>query len=454
MEERERTVLRRSRSVFTRDLVDVHTVCDRLYQREVLSEGMKSEILSETTRENQVRKLLDIIPKRGQKAYWALFDVLEETFQHDLSSILGPGGRISPHKLLDARSDVYTRSPDVPRLNSAMARQSLAESVHKYRSQPMESNWEAPSPPAPVKEVLDPTGTCGLCTETEREDPKQSNLKGEEKEEGFVLPEDWPSEQDLAQSINFEVRLSRKSRPRLVETEPDCYPMRGKARGRLVIINNFQFGQEVDVERMNRSQQDATSLDVLFKQLHFQTKQHSNLTLKKLSSVLEEERTRDQASLECFVMVVMSRGDGEHIYGVDGYRINTDSIISMFDCEHCSNLRGKPKIFIFQACNDATKSTDNFEKNYKKASMSSSFTLSDKLRSDMFILKATKDVEVRYGGAFGSRFIQSFVYLMRNLACEEDFQEIVTKINPLNATNEPEIVQYASSLTKRLFFNP
>ena len=45
MEERERTVLRRSRSVFTRDLVDVHTVCDRLYQREVLSEGMKSEIL-------------------------------------------------------------------------------------------------------------------------------------------------------------------------------------------------------------------------------------------------------------------------------------------------------------------------------------------------------------------------------------------------------------------------
>ena len=100
-----------------------------------------------------------------------------------------PGGRISPHKLLDARSDVYTRSPDVPLLNSAMARQSLAESVHKYRSQPMESNWEAPSPPAPVKEVLDPTETCGLCTETERGDPKQSNLKGEEKEEGFVLPE-------------------------------------------------------------------------------------------------------------------------------------------------------------------------------------------------------------------------------------------------------------------------
>ena len=46
-----------------------------------------------------------------------------------------------------------------------------------------------------------------------------------------------------------------------------------------------------------------------------------------------------------------------------------------------------PKSF----CCVATKPTDDFQKNHKKASMSSSFTLSDKLRSDMFILKATKD---------------------------------------------------------------
>lgn len=59
-----------------------------------------------------------------------------------------------------------------------------------------------------------------------------------------------------------------------------AYQMKEATRGRLVIINNFLFGDEVDKERMARSQQDATSLDVLFKQLHFQTKQHSNLTLK------------------------------------------------------------------------------------------------------------------------------------------------------------------------------
>lgn len=99
-------------------------------------------------------------------------------------------------------------------------------------------------------------------------------------------------------------------------------------------------------------------------------------------------------------------------------------------------------------------------------------------------------VEVSYNGVFGSRFIQSLVYLMRNLVCEEDFEEIVKKvqlvsnireckkikytvpwffqsiaqqqtyyssvlqINHLNAVSEPEIVEYTSSFTKKLSFNP
>jgi caspase 6 len=70
---------------------------------------------------------------------------------------------------------------------------------------------------------------------------------------------------------------------------------------------------------------------------------------------LEDERTRDHTSIDCYAMVFMSRGDGERIYGVDGCKISVDAIISMFDAEHCSSLRGKPKILIFQACSDGKK---------------------------------------------------------------------------------------------------
>lgn len=103
--------------------------------------------------------------------------------------------------------------------------------------------------------------------------------------------------------------------------------------------------------------------------------------------------------------------------------------------------------------------TDEFQKKSKTPTSLASLTLEDSgdLRADMFVVKATKDgnsvyaegnfqyfiilfpcthikvsvvfsVEVSYNGVFGSRFIQSFVYLMRNLVCEEDFEEIVKKV--------------------------
>lgn len=452
MDDRERSILRRSRSLFIRDLADVVTVCDRLYQREVLSEGMKNEILSETTRENQVRTLMDIIPKRGQKAYGAFYDVLEETYQYNLASILYPGGRPNttpypPKAAVEPRQ--YVGLPKTP----------LHNWMTGAKREPVESIGEFQAHRKPVESLDDDLVVPGM--ELHPEHHKSLKEKDFRKlrttEEDFVFPYDWPSEQNHAQSMDFQIRLSQRPQVDSKEDELAVYRMKEATRGRLVIINNFLFGDEVDKERMARSQQDATSLDVLFKQLHFQTKQHSNLTLKNLSSVLEGERTRDHASLECFVMVIMSRGDGERLYGVDGYKIDIDTIISMFDSEHCSYLRGKPKVFIFQTCSDAPKSgTAEFQKKSKTPTSSSSLTLEDSgdLRADMFVVKATKDVEVSYNGVFGSRFIQSLVYLMRNLVCEEDFEEIVKKINHLNVVSEPEIVEYTSSFTKKLFFNP
>lgn len=68
---------------------------------------------------------------------------------------------------------------------------------------------------------------------------------------------------------------------------------------------------------------------------------------------------------------------------------------NLFKSYRIHRINTRPKSF----CCLATKPTEDFQKNYKKASMSSSFMLADKLRSDMFILKATKDGKcaVKYG---------------------------------------------------------
>ncbi|XP_048770132.1 caspase-6-like [Ostrea edulis] len=432
MDERQRGILRKSRSIFTRDLVDVDTVCDRLYQKEVLSEGMKNEILSENTRENKVRKLMDIIPKRGKRAFRAFFDVLEETFQHNLSDILCPGGQMDDletkyNALHGFQSKRATDKPLLQRSMSAEVRREPVESISEFQEQHK---------------------TCEFPLEC-KDFQKLAIV-----EEDFVLPSNWPSEQEHAQSLNFKICKSRSSPASLREEWSRMYPMTRRPLGRLVIINNFQFDGEVDDERMKRSQQDTTSLDVLFKQLHFQTKQHSNLTLEGLSSLLEEERTRDHTSIDCYVMVFMSRGDGERIYGIDGYRIDIDTIISTFDFEHCSSLRRKPKIFIFQACDDVAAKSKLLGAEKKNYEILTSSTTSEHMRTDMFVVNAVQDVAVSYHGIFGSRFIQSFVYLMRNLAFNEDFEEIVRKINHLNSVSEPEIIKFASSFSRRLFFNP
>lgn len=63
--------------------------------------------------------------------------------------------------------------------------------------------------------------------------------------------------------------------------------------------------------------------------------------------MFEGERICDYVFLECFVMVIMLCGDGECLYGVDGYKIDIDIIIFMFDSEYCSYFWEKLKVFIF-----------------------------------------------------------------------------------------------------------
>ena len=59
------------------------------------------------------------------------------------------------------------------------------------------------------------------------------------------------------------------------------YPMTSRTKGRAVIICNHTFEHvPSSQERKDRLSLDATSLDVLFKKLHFKVKTHNNVTIK------------------------------------------------------------------------------------------------------------------------------------------------------------------------------
>lgn len=59
----------------------------------------------------------------------------------------------------------------------------------------------------------------------------------------------------------------------------------------------------------------------------------------------------DHKKFDCFVCIMSSHGTANKIYGTDGYEVVLAPQIQRFRTDSCPSLDGKPKIFLFQACN-------------------------------------------------------------------------------------------------------
>ena len=59
-------------------------------------------------------------------------------------------------------------------------------------------------------------------------------------------------------------------------------------------------------------------------------------------------------NIGAFVLIIMSHGGKDHVYGTDGSKnrnnVNITEIVELFNGENCSALVDKPKLFFVQAC--------------------------------------------------------------------------------------------------------
>jgi len=72
---------------------------------------------------------------------------------------------------------------------------------------------------------------------------------------------------------------------------------------------------------------------------------------------LEGVSSRDHSAYDAFVLVILSHGNQDGVYGIDGDKdkeadgfVSLDDIKSLFDPPKCKSLSGKPKMFFIQAC--------------------------------------------------------------------------------------------------------
>ena len=91
---------------------------------------------------------------------------------------------------------------------------------------------------------------------------------------------------------------------------------------------------------------DAKMAEDLFTELGFSVKRKDNLRVYEMRSLLYDASIRDYSNLSVFVCIILSHGQEGLLYGTDD-TVQIRELTAMF---RKPNLAGKPKVFLFQAC--------------------------------------------------------------------------------------------------------
>ncbi|KAG8179660.1 hypothetical protein JTE90_017799 [Oedothorax gibbosus] len=138
---------------------------------------------------------------------------------------------------------------------------------------------------------------------------------------------------------------------------PHVYKMSSKPVGLCLIIINREF---VTLKTRVESHIDKAALESLFETLGYDVTvkegfEKKGLTAKEITYCLQEfsENSRLE-KVDSFVVYILTHGNfinnRDALYGIDENIVFLDDIYEMFNHQNCSNMVGKPKWFIFQAC--------------------------------------------------------------------------------------------------------
>lgn len=175
------------------------------------------------------------------------------------------------------------------------------------------------------------------------------------EEEVFVVPTS-PIVKSVHNFIplTIKVKKSEKFYDTTEHNKSYFYRTRSKRRGRVLIINNYDFN-DTNQEYRNGAQVDEENLLQLFNQLHFVIEYQSNKTAEQMKMIIKDFATYSAEKVAdiCFVIIMSHGTDGmgdSIIFGSDGREINTCWIEDQFNNRNCKLFENRPKIILYQMC--------------------------------------------------------------------------------------------------------
>lgn len=404
-------------------------VVDGLFAKKVITRAMKERIMQgHTVDSDKLRALMDLLPKRGPEAFDAFYDVLIEQGEFEAADVLKPELR-DKHKAL---------SPPHP----AVGIQETAVSL--IIDDDLPEKWPDPSVHDPVRTKVVPV-----------------------TEEGM--------RQNFANAL-----AGSKS----------IFPLWRKTRGIFLLIDNNNFKDArtagLDLGDRDGTNFDRLALDMLFRQLDFDVIVEKDCKAQEIADAVQREAGKSHLNFDCFVCAILTHGERDIIYGVDGNKLLLDEIIAFVDGEKCPTLIDKPKIFFIQACQGKKKDKgagmveQSSAAGDKPADDSISNIISRVInlrmqteqhdaelekrtgtKSDIFLAMATVPDFVSWRNTnHGTWFIQAVVFIFSTLCHKYDLLSLMTKVNNLVSRAETkeerykQVSEFKSSLTKTFYFFP
>jgi len=128
----------------------------------------------------------------------------------------------------------------------------------------------------------------------------------------------------------------------------DCFP-----RGKLTLMNVKYFQRSSGMAEYPRmgTDRDAEGLTNLFLDLGFVVDRFDNPSKKEIEHIVKAAANENFSDKSCCACAILSHGEEGIVYGTDDF-VKIKDVTSMF---RSRGLAGKPKFFLFQACQGSSR---------------------------------------------------------------------------------------------------
>jgi len=189
---------------------------------------------------------------------------------------------------------------------------------------------------------------------------------------------------------------------------------------RTALIINIRASPQGPRDFSNR---DAMKLTSALRQYGFKVEQENDLTKSQIIEKLKRLSKVDYSEQDCFVCCILSTGDYGIIYGTDE-PVQTEQFLEFFKGDTCRTLAGKPKIFIFQACNHIMYMKETTDSETSTDSNKNAYTIPSE--ADFLMVWSLVPGTLTNANNEGSSFISSFCDRLQESQGKMEINRILT----------------------------